>query len=144
VTLPHRRDHNTKGASVITGLRLEAPLAERLVAFAHEHFTDRGRADVAAAACHLLRLALGWAPDNAATAENAPGTRVANVVAGLRIKEDLAAAGRAARRKTRLNMAATVRHLLRQQLGWSAAESLEVEARFTSIAAAKREIMETL
>lgn len=149
MTRAYRRDKDVKGGSVIAGLRMESALAQKLTDYAREHASDaNGKADVAAATCFLLRVGLGAAVNTALDAERSPGSRVANVITGLRVKRDLVTMlNRRVEQNQRLgdvpalNRAATARHLLRLALDYSEETSFEIEGHFASIADAKHEIM---
>ena len=62
MTRPYRRDKDVRDGSVIAGLRMEPALAQALTGRAREIALQLGlpKANIAATARHLLRVALGW------------------------------------------------------------------------------------
>lgn len=135
--MTNRRDKSVKGASVISGHRMEPDLAKRLTEYARENFTDdRGYADVARAARFLLRTSLGLLERD----DHGPlplNTR------GLRVEQGLFDAIERYQGQQGLpSPIGTARHLMRLGLGMRADVSLQREARFAEIASAKRGLME--
>jgi hypothetical protein len=139
-----RRDKDTKNASVIAGLRMEPKLAVKLTAWALANIPrdTQNRTDVGAAARWLLYIGLGASSDTALRLEQEP--RPSPVVPGLRLAQRTIDSIETHSLRLRLNRAATVRHLLRLQLGWTAEASLETEGNYAAIAEARRALMESV
>ena len=148
MTRPHRRDQYTKNASVITGLRCEAELAQKLCDYARENVradltqpasrTNPG--NVSEAARYLLRRGVGMTHEHAVRVEVVE--RKANAgIPGLQLDDDTSKRLRAWERTVGLGRFSTARHLLRIGLGISKKESLRREEHFIRIAEAKREVM---
>lgn len=139
MTRPLRRDANTKGASVITGLRLEPETAQQLCERAIEDARDEktGRGDVSELARYFIRTGLGMTPNDANRRE-AVGAFAA-CVAGLKMEPDLCARLASAARRLGVTKAGAARHLVRLGLGFSEENSLEREAHFAELASSKKE-----
>lgn len=146
MTRPYRRDADTKGGSVITGLRMERPLAQRLTDAAREDARQRGEintkterpvADLGRQTRLLLRLAL-W---DGAT-EDPAGQCTEQIAAGLKVEPALAAAIRERAAQEGLNTSGTIRHLLRINLAWTPAYSRSMEDKFAEIGRQKRALQE--
>lgn len=135
-----RRDKNVKGASVISGHRMEPDLAQRLTAYAHEHFTVNGKADVAAAARYLLRSAFGKVGEHAF---DMPGG-LTELTRGLKLEPWLYEQIEVwqANAPMPMSFVGVTRHMLRLALGFNAKVSLQREQRFVDIASARRGLME--
>jgi len=132
-----RRDHQTKNASVIGGLRLEADVAQRLCEAARTHAADKhGRGDVAQMARYYVRTGLGYTAEASNTLEDkAPKPER---LCGLTLEKDVMVRLRA----SGANVSAVARHFIRRGLGFSDAESRRREEKFAALAEALREIRE--
>ena len=139
MTLPHRRHKNTKGGSVIAGLRMDPALAEALTERAHANAAVDGalKGDIAATARTLLRAMLRVPVLRVAGQLQGKNTQIA----GLRCEPALLQALNKAQANWGLSLAGTTRHLLRVALDIPAEESLEIEERFTIIAQTKYKLM---
>lgn len=139
MTRPLRRDALTKGASVITGLRLEPETAQQLCARAVEDARDikTGRGNVSALARYFIRTGLGLSHADANRREEHGA--FSSCVAGLAMEPDLCARLTSTARRLGLPKAGAARHFLRLGLGFSAENSMEREAHFAELASSKHE-----
>ena len=135
--MTNRRDKNVRGASVISGHRMEPDLAQRLTEYARKNFVDnRGLADVARAARFLLRSQLGFvnADDHGLLPE---------IMRGLKVEEALLEGVQRYQIQQELSsQLSAARHLIRLGLGYRPELSLQREQRFAEIASAKRGLLE--
>lgn len=138
-----RRDEHVKGGNVIPGFRLEPKAAQKLTAYARQHFCTEQTApptcDLAAAARFILRTQLGRSPGNAL--DNDPLTESTR---GCKMEPWLKTA--IEKYETKQSMSgflSTVRHLLRLGLGYDFAESMEIEQRFAAVAGARQELSDS-
>lgn len=137
MTRPLRRDAKVKGASVITGLRLEPETAQALCDKACTDARDEksGRGDCSALARIYIRTGVGLSPAEAYRREQ--HGHFDACLAGLAMEEDLCA--RLAERADVLgtSKAGAARHFIRIGLGFTKDNSLAREAHFAELAAAK-------
>lgn len=133
-----RRDARTKNASVITGVRLEAEVAQALrdaaVSFAPD---DKGRGDVGQLARFYVRRGVGFSADAANQREAHGGFD--NCVAGLAMESTLCKRLTEEADRLGITKAGAVRHFIRLGLGYSQDNSLEREAHFAELAASRKE-----
>ncbi len=144
MTRPHRRDKDIRNASVCTGLRLEPTLAKRLCDEARKRALvgTPPRGDVAMMARALLREGLGIDAETSNTMEDqAPKPEG---IAGLRFEAGLKRSLQRYAKAQGLSVTGAARHLLRVGLGYADKESRDIEQRFATLAAALREVRETL
>jgi hypothetical protein len=139
VTRPLRRDAKVRGASVITGLRLEPETAQQLCDSAVENARDvkTGRGNVSVLARYFIRTGLGLSHADANRREEHGA--FSSCVAGLSMESDLCARLTSTARRLGLPKAGTARHFIRLGLGFSAENSMAREAHFAELAAAKHE-----
>lgn len=123
-----RRDSKTKGGSVVTGYRMEPDLAQRMIAYARENFTDeRGIADIARAARFLLRTQLGHTErdDHGLLPETSRGLKMEaylrDSIVTYQVNHEMSFVGAA-------------RHLIRLALGYAEGESKRRERVFAELA----------
>lgn len=139
MTRPLRRDAKVKGASVITGLRLEPEAAQQLCDKACTDARDEktGRGNVSELARYFIRTGLGLSPVDANRREEHGA--FSSCVAGLAMEPDLCARLTSAARKLGLPKAGAARHFIRLGLEFSHANSMAREAHFAELAASKHE-----
>jgi hypothetical protein len=139
VTRPLRRDAKVKGASVITGLRLEPETAQALCDKACvDTFEEKtGRGNVSELARYFIRTGLGLSPADANRREEHGAFSAC--LAGLAMEPDLCARLASAARKLGLPKAGAARHYIRLGLGFSHTNSMAREAHFAELAASKHE-----
>lgn len=139
MTRPLRRDARTKGASVITGLRLEPETAQQLrdKACTDALHEKSGRGDCSALARIYIRTGVGFSPAEAYRREQ--HGRFDACLAGLAMEEDLCVRLTSGAAQLGLTKAGAARHYIRRGLGFSQTNSLEREAHFAELAASKHE-----
>lgn len=147
MTRPHRRDFGVKSASVISGLRLERDVAQKLCEAARQRTSDPTAAkrrdrlgDVAVMARHFIRVGLGI-PESRSAAMEATEVKPARL-AGLALESGVYQALEGAHSQLG-SITATARHFIRRGLGYAEAESLRREERFAALAQALRDARET-
>ncbi len=144
----HRRDQHVRYASVLTGLRCERDLAQKLCDFAREHVradphmpaSRANPGNVVEAVRYLLRRGLGSTDEHANHVEvvaHKKNVGLPGLVLDAETNKRLLAHAKA----LGLKQTGTVRHLLRVGLGFDAQDSFDREGRFAAIAAAKFEVM---
>lgn len=134
-----RRDAKVKGASVITGLRMEPETAQQLCDKAVEDAPDKktGRGNVSELARYFIRTGLGLSPTEANRREEHGDFSAC--LAGLAMEPDLCARLTSAARRLGLPKAGAARHYIRLGLGFSHTNSMAREAHFAELAASKHE-----
>lgn len=139
MTRPLRRDARTKGASVITGLRLEPETAQALRDKACTDARDEksGRGDCSALARIYIRTGVGLSLAEAYRREQ--HGHFDACLAGLAMEEDLCT--RLAERADMLgtSKAGAARHYIRLGLGFTKDNSLAREAHFAELAESKHQ-----
>lgn len=139
MTRPLRRDARTKGASVITGLRLEPETAQQLRDKACTDALDEecGRGDVSALARIYIRTGAGLSSAEAYRREQLG--RFDKCLAGLKLEPDLCRRLETRAEQLGVTKVGAARHFIRLGLGFSVENSLEREAHFAELAASKYE-----
>ncbi len=145
MTRPLRRDAKVKGASVITGLRLEPETAKDLCDRACAEVLEElppgskrlPRGNVSELARYFIRTGLGLSAAEANRRE-AHGD-FDDCLAGLAMEPDLCKRLASTAHKLGLPKAGAARHFIRLGLGFSQENSMEREAHFAELAAAKHE-----
>lgn len=123
-----RRDSKTKGGSVVTGYRMEPDLAQRVVAYARENFSDdHGIADIARAARFLLRTQLGHTERD----DHGPRPETSR---GLKMESHLHESIVNYQFTHEMTFVGAARHLIRLALGYAEGESKRRERVFTGLA----------
>lgn len=134
-----RRDAKVKGASVITGLRLEPETAKVLCDKACVDALDKktGRGNVSELARYFIRTGLGLSAAEANRREEHGDFDAC--LAGLAMESDLCARLASVARRLGLPKAGAARHFIRLGLEFSHDNSMEREAHFAELAAAKQD-----
>lgn len=137
MTRPLRRDARTKGASVITGLRLEPETAQQLRDKACTDALDEksGRGDCSALARIYIRTGIGLSRAEAYRREQ--HGRFGACLAGLAMEEDLCARLDELSAGLGTSKAGAARHFIRVGLGFTKDNSLAREAHFAELAESK-------
>ena len=139
MTRPHRRDKGLVGASVITAVRMEKSLAQRV----GEAARARAEGDVAQLVRYLIRVGLGYSHD-VANAREAAGGFTYNGISGLKMEAEIEEPLERYASELGCGRFCAVRHLVRMGLGMKAEESKRREAVFAEIASARRTMAEEI